>query len=493
TEERGIYSSDIEPNPNEHKIWFNTNTNTLNIYENGKWNGISGSGSGGGSTEYLNDVRTISMNSGYITGVTGINMNNGYITGVTGINVNSGLTITGSAIANAIINSCTLTGSISASGASINDVVLNNVTGINLSEYASLTKGSIIIITYTGSITNPLLIPNGGNIGNDTSTIKISDVYIKGGVVQCNSVNLISGSNTNSIKAQGSIIAYNGILADSTLFHSINLGKGDIKGVNSIKSYYSGLTIEPESDTSTEEKITIHGRAAGLSIGVNSTASFTLDGISSLNWKNGNSNGYMMTFNTNNNTLNSNFDNFNISNAAITLSGNTISGSINGNGLTISNALLNNPTLNNVNITSGSIVGISNISMSSGSISGVNSININNGGSINASNAYINDAIINGGNLSGSISASGATIDGGNLNGPTLIGAINASGAVINTMSIKSGGSIIYGGNTILAYTGSVSVPMLMPYGGSIAYTSSTLTICGVALTGGDFQKLKDL
>ena len=34
TKERGVYSSSIEPNPNEHKVWFNTNNNTLNIYEN---------------------------------------------------------------------------------------------------------------------------------------------------------------------------------------------------------------------------------------------------------------------------------------------------------------------------------------------------------------------------------------------------------------------------------------------------------------------------
>ena len=35
TKERGIYSSSIEPNPNEHSIWFNTNDNTLYIYNKG--------------------------------------------------------------------------------------------------------------------------------------------------------------------------------------------------------------------------------------------------------------------------------------------------------------------------------------------------------------------------------------------------------------------------------------------------------------------------
>lgn len=43
TKERGVYSSSIEPNPNEHNIWFNTNINTLMIYNNDAWKDFSSS------------------------------------------------------------------------------------------------------------------------------------------------------------------------------------------------------------------------------------------------------------------------------------------------------------------------------------------------------------------------------------------------------------------------------------------------------------------
>lgn len=46
TKERGVYSSSIEPNPSEHNIWFNTDTNTLMIYNNHVWKDFSGSSSG---------------------------------------------------------------------------------------------------------------------------------------------------------------------------------------------------------------------------------------------------------------------------------------------------------------------------------------------------------------------------------------------------------------------------------------------------------------
>lgn len=46
TKERGIYSSSIEPNPNEHSIWFNTSNNTIMIYNNGAWRNFSGYSSG---------------------------------------------------------------------------------------------------------------------------------------------------------------------------------------------------------------------------------------------------------------------------------------------------------------------------------------------------------------------------------------------------------------------------------------------------------------
>lgn len=48
TKERGVYSSSIEPNPNEHSVWFNTDTNTLMIYNNHVWRDFSGSGSSSG-------------------------------------------------------------------------------------------------------------------------------------------------------------------------------------------------------------------------------------------------------------------------------------------------------------------------------------------------------------------------------------------------------------------------------------------------------------
>lgn len=46
TKERGVYSSSIEPNPSEHSIWFNTDTNTLMIYNNGAWRNFNGDSSG---------------------------------------------------------------------------------------------------------------------------------------------------------------------------------------------------------------------------------------------------------------------------------------------------------------------------------------------------------------------------------------------------------------------------------------------------------------
>lgn len=48
TKERGVYSSSIEPNPSEHNIWFNTDTNTLMIYNNHVWRDFSGSGGSSG-------------------------------------------------------------------------------------------------------------------------------------------------------------------------------------------------------------------------------------------------------------------------------------------------------------------------------------------------------------------------------------------------------------------------------------------------------------
>lgn len=41
TKERGIYSSSIEPNPNEHNIWFNTNDNKIYKYTDEEWKDIN--------------------------------------------------------------------------------------------------------------------------------------------------------------------------------------------------------------------------------------------------------------------------------------------------------------------------------------------------------------------------------------------------------------------------------------------------------------------
>jgi hypothetical protein len=63
TKERGIYSSSIEPNPNEHKIWFNTNDNKLYIHIDGEWNITSGDRSFNINTNrnYINSYPTINI------------------------------------------------------------------------------------------------------------------------------------------------------------------------------------------------------------------------------------------------------------------------------------------------------------------------------------------------------------------------------------------------------------------------------------------------
>lgn len=363
TKERGVYSSSIEPNPNEHKVWFNTNTNTLNIYENGRWNTISGSGGGGGNTEYLNGVKNITMNSGFITGVS--------------------------------------------------------------------------------------------------------------------EITFVSGSNAHTVRSQGNVIAYNGTLSDTTLMHSIDFVYGDVKGIKSIKGDWSGLSIEPVNNTLTGKPIIIHGRAAGLTIGADSTAPFVLSGVSSIGWKNGSSYGYMMTFNVNDNIINSTRDTYNINSGSITLTNETITGSANVN-LTLSgtiNALnttiefpvINSPSIsggnfNNPTIMSGFIIGSVTLAgiISGGTISGVTLT-----GNINATNCII----------------SGATISGGTI-----------SEGVINNVTIGTGNVLLYAGSKVLVtYTGNNSNPILIPKGGNIGDNSSSLTLCGVTLTGGDFTKLKNL
>ena len=235
TKERGVYSSSIEPNPSEHKVWFNTNDNTLNIYENGKWNTISGQGGGtiSGAT-----ISGATISGGYLTGsitANGATISGGNINGATlgGINVTSG-SISYANISNAYINYSTLMGTINASGATINgatisggtligsiigsgtttidmkygvikDVCINgcimqnniNATNATISDAtisggningatigtgnALLYAGSKVLVTYTGSVANPILIPSGGRIGYDSASLTLCGVTLTGG------------------------------------------------------------------------------------------------------------------------------------------------------------------------------------------------------------------------------------------------------------------------------------------------------------------------
>ena len=551
TKERGVYSSSIEPNPSEHKIWFNTNNNTLNIYENGRWNTISGQGGGGSSSgaiinnatintptisrgtisgAFINDavinnaninnptISGVTISGGNINGVTlgGINISSGAIkeggtlnygslvlltyagtvtnpvlipnggvignysksVNVAGINISNGAinngkingaTISGGNISGATINGGYLTGSITASGATINGGNIHGATlgAINVTSgsinYASINNATINDATITGSTTiNGATISgatiSGGNINvNKIEAKSIETPYIK----------LTSGSESNSIQLLGDNYVFNGKLADSTLFHSIDLNSGSIAGLTSIKTLsYTGLTIEPYDVTSTGTPITIHGRAAGINIIADSTAHVNLECITKLNWIKGSSVGYMMTFNTTNNTVNSNYDTFNISNGTISGSANvdlSLSGTIKGG--TISGATISYGTL------SGSIAArgasIRGVTIDGGTISG---------------------ATINGGFITGSATINGATISGATMSGG------NIYGAAIGNVSINAGSAFLYAGSKILVtYTGSVANPILIPNGGSIGYPTAPLTLCGVTLTGGDFTKLKNL
>ena len=209
------------------------------------------------------------------------------------------------------------------------------------------------------------------------------------------------------------------------------MNHGSIAGLTSIKTLsYTGLSIEPYDITGTRTPIIINGRAAGINIIADSTAHLDIECITKLNWIKGSSVGYMMTFNTTNNTVNSNYDTFNIANG-------TISGSA------------------NINLTlSGTII--------SGTISG---------------------ATISGGTITGTINATNATINNATIYDATINGA-----------NIGAGNSLLYAGsNVLVTYTGNVAHPILMPSGGCIGNNNASLILCGVTLTGGDFTKLKNL
>ena len=415
TKERGVYSSSIEPNPNEHKVWFNTNNNTLNIYENGKWNTISGQGGG-------------TISGGIITGAT---IDGGYLTGT--INATNA-TISGATIYDATISYGYLTGSITASGATINGGNIHGATlgAINVTSgsinYANISNAYINYSTLTGTINASGATINGATISGGNINVN----QIKASGIETPYIRLTTtGSEYSSIQLIKDNYIFNGKLADSTLFHSIDLNHGSIAGLTSIKTLsYTGLSIEPYDEIGTGTPIKINGRAAGVYISANSTAHLDIEGITKLNWKQGSSNGYMMTFNTNNNTINSNYDTFNIANG-------TISGSA------------------NINLTlSGTII--------SGTISG---------------------ATISGGTITGTINATNATINNATIYDATINGA-----------NIGAGNSLLYAGsNVLVTYTGNVAHPILMPSGGCIGNNNASLILCGVTLTGGDFTKLKNL
>ena len=72
TKERGVYSSSIEPNPSEHNIWFNTNDNTLYIYNKGVWKSINNDN----NIDILNDSIVFYCSKGTLY-YTGGNVSNG--------------------------------------------------------------------------------------------------------------------------------------------------------------------------------------------------------------------------------------------------------------------------------------------------------------------------------------------------------------------------------------------------------------------------------
>ena len=190
TKERGVYSSSIEPNPNEHKVWFNTNNNTLNIYENGKWNTISGQG---GGTISGGIITGATIDGGYLTGTinaSGATIDGGNIHGATlgGINVTSGsisyANISNSTISGATISGGTITGTINATNATINNATIYDATinGANIGAGNSLLyAGSNVLVTYTGNVAHPILMPSGGCIGNNNASLILCGVTLTGG------------------------------------------------------------------------------------------------------------------------------------------------------------------------------------------------------------------------------------------------------------------------------------------------------------------------
>ena len=253
TKERGVYSSSIEPNPSEHKVWFNTNDNTLNIYENGKWNTISGQGGGtiSGAT-----ISGATISGGYLTGsitANGATISGGNINGATlgGINVTSG-SISYANISNAYINYSTLMGTINASGATINGATISGGTINNITvKSMSLSSDAIISMSTTSKISYGILQHTTIENGNITGFINASGATINGATISggningatLGGINVTSGSISYANINGGNITAGSKILVTCTGSNPILIPNGGNIGDNSASLTLCGITL----------------------------------------------------------------------------------------------------------------------------------------------------------------------------------------------------------------------------------------------------------
>ena len=239
TKERGVYSSSIEPNPNEHKVWFNTNDNTLNIYENDKWNPIGRQGGSIGdvtlSGETINGNANINLSlNGFISDVT---VKDSYFTDAKYIRMGSGAiiemtptssikygNIESSTIKNATISGATLTGSIVASGATISSAIFDTpkFTGYI---YANNSRVISMIISTGCAVENSTIRSCDLKDTINASGATISGANISGGTLTgiINSKATISGGKLNGVDIYGGKIS-------STINNSILTGNIDATG-----------------------------------------------------------------------------------------------------------------------------------------------------------------------------------------------------------------------------------------------------------------------
>lgn len=264
TKERGVYSSSIEPNPNEHKVWFNTNDDTLNIYENGKWNPIGRKGGSIGDVTLSGETITGNANinlslNGFISDVT---VKDSYFTDAKYIRMGSGaiieMTPTSSIkngnIESSTIKNATITGNIIASGATISDATFNgaiftgyingkntHVISMIISTGCTVKNSTIRDCTLTGSI--------------DASGATISGATISGGTLT--GIFNASGASINKCQMTSPTIAnptiIGGVISGVTINGTINaknscinsgiISGGYISGGDIEGAYISGATI----------------------------------------------------------------------------------------------------------------------------------------------------------------------------------------------------------------------------------------------------------